>query len=196
MHRLLVASVLLVFWTGHLAAQAKPDAAPVKQSNDPYERRALRERAVTHLDTEAARGFVETLYGDEACLAVFACSLPVARKLAEFHASGKLDKLPRTRQLLRVIGQHGDDVAEFVLLHANELEEPASMDAFLDHPLEIALRLKPLDVAAGEIRARRQYVPPRARIGDEWHALGIVVGMGVITALVIWRIRRARTACL
>ncbi len=137
---------------------------------------------------------MEALYGDEACAAVFACSLPVAQKLAEFHASGKLDKLPRTRQLLTVIGQHGDEVASFVLQHASELEDPVSMDAFLESPLEIALRLKPLEVAAGEVRTRRQVVPRRAETNDGLHALGIVVGGGVFLALVIWRIRRAHAA--
>ena len=74
---------------------------------DPRLRRAYREKAVAMVGPKA-RDFVET-QGDEAVAAIFACSKPVAAKLAEFHVSGEMGKLPRPRDLLRVIAQprHG-----------------------------------------------------------------------------------------
>ena len=86
-----------------LFAQANPYgniSNPYRPGADPRVRRAYREKAVAAVGGPHARDFVET-HGDEAVAAIFACSKPVALKLAEFHASGELGKLPRPRDLLR-----------------------------------------------------------------------------------------------
>ena len=107
---------------------------PYAPGADPRVRRAYREQAVAVVGP-IARDFVET-HGEEAVAAIFACSRPVAVKLAEFHASGELGKLPRPRDLLRVIAQprHGDDVALWAIHHARELTDMDSFDAYLHQP--------------------------------------------------------------
>ena len=128
---------------------------PYGPDADPRVRRAYREKAVATVGPNA-RDFVET-QGDEAVAAIFACSRPVAVKLAEFHASGEMGKLPRPRDLLRVIAQprHGDDVALWAIHHAGELTDTDSFDAYLISPLDYALGLKQLAAGAAEARARR-----------------------------------------
>src|SRR5580658_4584210 len=85
---------------------------------DARTRRALRERAVAAVGP-VARQFVETL-GEEAAVALLACSRPVAVQLAEFFASGQMDLLPRPRDLLVVIAypRHRDAVALWAIQHA------------------------------------------------------------------------------
>ena len=162
-------------------------------------RRAYREKAVAAVGPNA-RDFVET-QGDEAVAAIFACSRPVAVKLAEFHASGEMAKLPRPRDLLRVIAQprHGDDVALWAIHHAGELSDTDSFDAYLISPLEYALGLKRLAAGAAEVRARR--LNQAATTAATWavalsanEKLGIAVGVGflVIVGLLLWRRKQVR----
>ena len=102
-------SVMCLFMAaspGDLFAQFNPYGNrfnPYGPEGDPRMRRAYREKAVAIVGPNG-RDFVET-QGDEAVAAIFACSRPVAEKLAEFHASGEMAKLPRPRDLLRVIAQ-------------------------------------------------------------------------------------------
>ena len=128
---------------------------PYGSGADPRVRRAYREQAVAKVGP-IARDFVET-QGDEAVAAIFACSRPVAVRLAEFHASGEMGKLLRPRDLLRVIAQprHGDDVALWAIAHAGELADTDSFDAYLLSPLDYALGLKQLATGAADARARR-----------------------------------------
>jgi LPXTG-motif cell wall-anchored protein len=165
---------------------------------DPRVRRAHRETAVARLGANA-RDFVET-QGDEAVAAVYACSTPVAAKLAEFHASGEMDKLPRPRDLLRVIAEpsHGDDVALWAIHHSQELTDTDNFDAYLISPLEYALGLKQLAAGAAEARVRRLNRAAMATspslaslLADQ--KLAIVVGLGFlsIVGLLFWRRRKS-----
>jgi hypothetical protein len=133
---------------------------PQYKSDDPRTRRANREKAVA-MTGPIAREFVET-YGDEAVAAIFASSKAVAVKLAEFHASGELGKLPRPVDFLRVIANPRlpDDAANWAILHADELHDTDSFNAYLANPLEYALGLKQLKAGAAEARAKRLNLTP------------------------------------
>jgi hypothetical protein len=184
-----------------LCAQFNPNANRVNPYGwglDPRVRRANREMAVAIVGP-GARDFVET-QGDEAVAAIFACSKPVAVKLAQFHASGELGKLIRPRDLLRVIAQpgHGNDVALWAIHHAGELTDTDCFDAYLMSPLEYALGLKPLEAGAAEARARRlnQVVnapppgPPPLSDGQKLGIAGIFCVLFVIGVL-WWRGKQA-----
>jgi hypothetical protein len=167
-------------------------------STDPRARRAYRERAVATVGP-VAREFVET-QGDEAVAAIFACSRPVAVKLAEFYACGDLGKLPRPRDLLRVIAQpgHGNDVALWAIQHAGELTDTDAFDAYLLTPLDYALGLKDLAAGAAEARARRlsqaamATAPAAAPLSaGEKLAFAGVVGSLVIGGYLLWRRKQA-----
>ena len=113
----------------------------------------------------AGRDFVEA-HGEEAVAAVSRCSKDVAVKLAEFHAGGGLDKLPRPDDLPRAIARpgNGDDVCLWAIKHHEELEDADGFEAYVEDPLEYALGLKKLAAGAAEARARRQAAlaaPPR-----------------------------------
>ena len=109
-----------------------PYASAVESNPDPRARRAQREKAVAVVGPKA-RDFVESR-GEEAVAAIFAVSKPVAEKLAEFHASGEMAKLPRPQDLLRIIARpgHGDDVALWAIAHVRELSDVDSFDAYLE----------------------------------------------------------------
>jgi hypothetical protein len=172
---------------------------------DPRTRRAWREQAVASVGPNA-REFVET-HGDEAVAALFACSRPVAAKLAQFHASGDLGRLPRPRDLLLAIARPGcgDDVTVWAIDHAAELADRDSFDAYLFNPLEYAMGLKALAAGAAEMRARRLQqaampVQPEARpFASGWEELApetkLCITVGVIligiAAIVMWKRRRA-----
>ena len=120
----------------------------------------------------------------------------MAVKLAEFHASGEMGKLPRPRDLLRVIAQpgHGDDVALWAIQHVRELGDIDSFDAYLSSPLEYALGLKPLAAGAAEARARRLHQAAMATTSTAvppWvsERLVIIVSAGVLVlvAVALWR---------
>jgi hypothetical protein len=193
-----VAIVMLSGATTH--GQFNPYAS--KPPSDARTRRSQRERAVATVGP-VARELVET-FGDEAVAALSACSPAGGRKLAEFHATGELAKLPKPRDLLRVIGQrgHGDDVANFAIDHARELADVDQLDAYLISPLEYALGLRPLATGAAEMRALRlnvqaaaaappaQQQPPPLQIDERWAGLLIIGGLGVIGLLVWWKRQR------
>jgi hypothetical protein len=169
---------------------------------DPRYRRSLREKAVAKVGP-VARDFVEAM-GDDAVAAIFACPAQVGEKLARWHASGELGKLPRPRDLLRVIAQpgHGADVALWAIQHTAELMAIDNLDAYLQMPLEYALGLKSLAAGAAEARARRfsQPAPVPARQltlppwADEKTVTIGVVGFLVIVALLLFRRRRGPQA--
>jgi hypothetical protein len=173
---------------------------PYAPGADPRMRRANRERAVATVGP-IARDFVETL-GDEAVAAIFACSRPVAVKLAEFHSSGEIGKLPRPRDLLFVIAEpgHGDDVALWAIHHAGELADVDSFDAYLISPLEYALGLKQLETGAAEVRARHRNqaamatTPWAALSADQRLAIAGGAGLLIMVGLLLWR-RRKSSMC-
>jgi hypothetical protein len=171
---------------------------PVEHT-DPRLQRAQREQAVAAVGP-VARDLVE-MHGADGVLALFACSQPVAVRLAQFHQSGELAKLPRPRDLLRVIAQprHGDDVALWAIDHAGELADTDSFDAYLINPLEYALGLKPLAEGAAQARARRlhQASAPTEFLSREMSSdakLAIALGLGllIILALVLWKRKQPR----
>ncbi|HYV37935.1 MAG TPA: hypothetical protein VE988_19780 [Gemmataceae bacterium] len=162
---------------------------------DPRVRRAYREKAVAIVGPKG-RDFVEA-YGDEAVAAIFACSRPVAVKLAEFHSSGEMSKLPRPAGLLLVIAQprHGDDVALWAIHHAGELADPDSFDAYMLTPLDYALGLKALEQGAAESRARRLHLAAATPIpltNDQ--KLAIFGGVGVVLIVIVWLWRRKQAS--
>ena len=169
---------------------------------DPRVLRANRERAVATVGP-IARELVET-HGEEAVAAIFACTKPVAVKLAEFNASGEMRKLPRPRDLLRVIAQprHGDDVALWAINHVRELTDTDCFDAYLLSPLEYALGLKQLAAGAAEARTRRlslAAVPampaaPPPLLSEEKLVIAGVVGFLVIAGLLLWQRKRSSVA--
>jgi hypothetical protein len=130
--------LLLAAPPANLDAQFNPYGnwpTPYQSNADPRVRRANREKAVAAVGP-IARGLVET--HDEAVNALLACSKPVAVKLAEFHASGEMSKLPRPGALLRIIATvvgNGDDVAVWAINHARELGDIDHFDAYLLTPL-------------------------------------------------------------
>jgi hypothetical protein len=178
-------------------------------------RRAQREHAVAYAGP-VARDLIDT-HGDEAVAAIFACSRSVAAKLASFHASGELGKLPRPRSLLLVIAQPrpGDDVALWAIAHVHELRDVDRFNAFLLHPLHYALGLKQLEAGAAEVRTRRlnqvafqqppvaaPHVPPAPPAAalqvppappplsaEEKLAVAVVAGLMVTVGFVLWRRR-------
>ena len=199
--------VLITMPPIRLFAQVNPAAGRVAPadawSTDPRARRARREQAVAQVGP-AARDFVET-QGDEAVAAIFACSKSVAGKLAEFHASGGLGKLPRPNNLLRAIGRpsNGDDVALWAIQHASALEDPDSFDAFVQNPLEYALGLKQLEDGAAEMRARRMNaaaaspaVPPAVPLAlpqvSQQELILVGAGCLILVALWLWRRKQLR----
>jgi hypothetical protein len=164
---------------------------PYAAHPDPRVRRAHRERAVAAVGP-VARDLVET-HGDEAVAALFACPKPVAVRLAEWHAASELGKLPRPRDLLRVIAmpQHGGDVALWAMQHAGELTDVDSFDAYLFNPLEYALGLKPLAAGAAEARARRlsQAAAATPAAAPPWtHQQLALAGGGLllVVGLLVW----------
>lgn len=205
LHRLV--SVLCIALAGSpagLFGQSNPNAP----ARDPRARRAWREQAVANVGA-VARDFVET-HGDEGVGALFACSKPVAVKLANFHASGEMARLPKPRDLLLAIAMPGcgDDVALWAISHGAELTDRDSFDAFLMAPLEYAMGLKTLAAGAAEMRAQRlqaamavrpaaQPLPPPPMNGWEGMApetklciTGGVVLIG-IAAISMWRRKQA-----
>jgi len=164
---------------------------------DPRMRRAHRERAVAIVGP-GARDFVET-HGDQAVAAIFACSKPVAVKLAEFHACGELDRLIRPRDLLWVIAQpgNGNDVALWAIYHSNELFDRDAFDAYLLSPMEYAMGLKDIATGAAEARARRlnQAVASRPLTHDEKVGLAGLAGCLAIVGFLYWRRRRQSAMC-
>lgn len=165
-------------------------AAYAHGQGNPYQRRALREQAVAYAGTQA-RAFVET--GDEAALALLACSPSGAAKLVEFHSSGALDRTPRPADLLRCIAMCGDDVLLFAIQHAKELEEPDAFSAFIHAPLDYALGLKQLEQGAAEVKGAKLSYYAAAQ-NRQWSSKHIVLlaGIAAIAGLVIWRRRRNR----
>lgn len=128
--------------------------APAPKPSDPRARRAAREHAVAQVPE--ARAFVEA-YGEDAVAVLFATTRPVGKKLAAFHGSGDLDKLPRPADLLRVIASPnaGDDVAVWAMDHAQELRDVDHFQAYLAEPMDYALALRSLAAGAAEFRSRR-----------------------------------------
>lgn len=170
-----------------------PGAEPVV---DPRTRRANREKAVAIVGSNA-HDFVET-QGDEAVAAIFTCSKPVAEKLVEFHISGGLAKLPRPRELLRIIAQprHGDDVAVWAIDHADELGDADSFYAYLSSPLDYALGLKQLAAGAAELQARRSHQTEVTATRPPGQGLTMLVGVGLLSfvGIVLWRHRQSSMA--
>ncbi len=197
-----VFGVLVAAPTNYLQAQVKGYSAKSTSYSphfdataDPRVRRANRERAVAVVGP-CAREFVEAL-GDDAVAALFACSKPVAVKLAKFHDSGELGKLSKPRDLLYVIAQprHGDDVALWAIQHAGELNDLDCFDAFLLNPLEYALNLKQLAAGANEVRASRltaaaamsSWQPPM----EPRQGIALGIGMVIVALPLAWMCLRS-----
>lgn len=199
--------LLMVFPSASLFAQfnAKTSRETLESSSDPRVRRAHREKAVATIGP-IARQFVET-YGEEAVAAIFACSKSVAVKLAEFHASGELGRLPRPRDLLCVIAnpRHRDDVALWAIGHASELTDPDSFDAYLANPLEYAMGLRALQTGAASVRTNRLNpatsntetattkpgLTLSSLVDDDRVGITACICLVILTVIAIWRKKRS-----
>ncbi len=151
-----------------------------------YQRRQIREKAVMWAGPES-RAFVET--GDEAAVALLACSPLGARKLVAFHESGLLGKVARPTDLLRIITLYGDNALLFAVQHAGELRDPDRFQAFMATPLDYSLGLKSLDQGVAEARTVNLSYFARS---PPWDARTVVFfgGIAAIAGLVVWRRRR------
>jgi hypothetical protein len=163
----------------------------------PREKRAAREFAIARVGI-VARSLVET-YGESAVNALFACSVPVGQRLAEFHNAGKLAEFPRPAALLDCIGQpgNGDDVALWAMQpeHARQLTDPAAFEAYLLAPLDHALGLRDLATSAAEVRAHRiaSQAPRGLSALPRWLDGQVIVGGLAVLGIVIlflWRKRQ------
>jgi hypothetical protein len=186
-----ISALLLLTLAQPLVAQFNPYSPSLPGNNDPRARRAMRERAVAYAG-DASREFIET-QGEPAVVAIFACSQDGARKLVEFHNSGKLAKLPRPAELLRVIAMpgHGDDVVIFAMQHETELTDVDHFDAYLLSPLDYAYSLRKLSEGAAEARARRlsgQAAPWQYTL--DGRTVGVGVSILGLLLLLWWRSRR------
>jgi len=187
-----------------------PDPA-CAQGFDPYmpppidarTQRARREWAFAYAGgTPSARVAVEK-FGESFVVAASAVSPSVAARLAEFAASPDgLSNLPRPNDLLHVIGspQMGDDVAIWVMQHAQDLRDADAFQAFLGRPLEICLGLESLSAAAAQYRANRLAAaaappptPPQTiydfRMPSDWRPFAVG---GAALLLVVWWLWRRR----
>jgi hypothetical protein len=198
---LLTILVLVGFPAPELFGQMIARGVAVPSSADPRQRRYLRENAVAWAGP-AARSLVESACGDEAAVALLRCSRGAARRLAAFHVSGELAKLP-SRDLLLAIGHPngGDAICLYAIKHANELIDPVCWEVFMEAPLEFALGLRQLPAAAAE--RREQAIPLPAvewppmthpsinpasyRRALTWGGIGLAVAV-----LLIWRRRRRK----
>ena len=172
-----------------------PDLPPPQKTA--REKRAERDKAVAYIgeDDELPVVYRKLRRGVRRG---FGCSQPVAAKLAAFHCSGQLGKLPRPRELLSVIAQqgNGNDVALFAIQHGHELEDEPCFSAFVDAPLDFALGLKTLSQGAAEVKARRD---GEARNGPlvgitDWKPVWCIGGGAAVIALLLWKIRQRRRA--
>lgn len=182
-----------------------PDPA-YAQGFDPYmppqidarTQRARREWAFAYAGgTPQARTAVEK-YGENFVIATSGVSREVAARLADFAASPDgLCKLPRPNDLLHVIGgpQMGDDVAIWVMQHAQDLRDADAFQAFLGRPLEICLGLESLSAAAAQYRASRLAAAaasppsPDFRLPSDWRPFAVG---GAALVLVLWWLWRRR----
>ncbi len=157
---------------------------------DSFQRRATRERAVAWSGVHCRR-FIEEI-GDSAALACLACSPWNANRLAQFHYSGQLGRLPDPDRILLAIAHNGDSVAWFVIHHAQELEEPDECSAFLLNPAEYALSLKTLEQGATEVRASKMAQYATAQNRQQWNpkTIALFLGLSVVAGLIAWRRKR------
>jgi hypothetical protein len=197
MNRFILTLLLFGVPTG-LLAQPYGDGTEAVARN----RRATREKAVSHAGP-AARVLVECDYGDDGARALLNCSPETASRLAEFHASGGFTKVPRANEVFGVIARQrsGDEIAQWVIEHANELTDPDAVSAFLAEPITFVLSLKKLSAVVAEKRARDAEKPastdapsrPWLTASDKQALFGLVAVVGLIVFWIWWRRRAART---
>lgn len=158
------------------------------------EKRQERDKAVAFLGPET-RPFIESC--DEASVAVFACSKPVALKLSEFYASGGFQKIAKYREvLLAIANDGGDDCALYIVQNGDKLHNEDNLDAFLAKPLDYAMRLRDLESGGAEVKAARLSAAqsvPLFGITD-WKPVAGIGGIVAIVGLALWRIRQRRRA--
>jgi hypothetical protein len=186
---MLFSGVLVALMPSAVAAQSRP--ADCFDPADPRALRAMREKAVASVGP-IARNFVEA-WGESAVAAIFACTKPTATKLAQFHAEGKLSRLPRPDLLLGVIGRpkHGDAVALFAMQHYEELIDETRYRVFLNDALTFSLELRSLDAGVAKYSAEVRDAQRRQEEGQQEDIVNqmIVVGVIVVLALTAWGYR-------
>jgi hypothetical protein len=164
---------------------------PVQNDNSPRARRAARERAVAKLGEEA-RPFIEE-YGEAAVAAIENLTPEAGKKLAGFHKSGGLGRMPSPTELLRCLADRdkgGDEVALWVIARHAELEDPDAWEAFSRCPLEYVLGLKNLRHEATRVRSNRLTPPPALPWWqDRQHLPWFWAGVGLLV-LVVYLVRR------
>jgi hypothetical protein len=175
--------VLLVFSTPVASGQGY---SPIQAKNvDPRVKRLARERAVAYVGA-IGRPLVE-IYGEDAVAAIFACSKATGRKLAEFHVTGRLDKVPNPVRLLNAIATHSDPVATFAIGHCQELADEWRFEAFIADPMTYAMALKNLDAGVAENRQELENTERQQKV-----MLGVGGGLMLLVALLVLRFRQRR----
>ncbi len=135
-------------------AQFNPLPLPQEQI-EARSKRAAREQIVARVGAES-RPFVEA-YGDVAVAALRACSVQVAKRLAEFHPEG-LEKFPRPGSFLGILHEYeggADDICLLAMQHADELHDIDAFNAFLAAPFDYVYGLHRLADGATMMRANR-----------------------------------------
>jgi hypothetical protein len=141
--------------------------------------------------------------GDVALAALQSCTPPTGRRLCMFFNDGRAEKLDFDA-LLACIARpgNGEEVAAWAMAHAADLEDPAAFQAYVNDPLPIALRLKPLDSMVAEFREGERVRESAAEAAQQpWRTpelspwllpAGVLVVGAVVVALK--RRRAAKTA--
>ncbi len=170
-----------------------PNTPGMQSPYDAKAKRAAREAVVKKLGP-SSRDFIEA-HGEPAVAACNACSPAGGTKLASFHASGDLDRLPAPAQLLAVIGNFrgGDDVVHFAVAHVDELQDRERFNVFLADPMTFSLSLKSLDRGVAESRLQAEQFRQQTERQAHDHLIGQYVGGGIalLVLLGIWQYRRS-----
>lgn len=191
--------ISLLFWVLLAAVAFGQGFNPYTPQSDPRAMRARREQAVTHVGSDQiARKIVEE-FGEDAVAALLACSPETAKRLAQWHNNGDLNRqVVKPRDLLRVIGQPGaaDEVAVFAMQNADKFGDVDVLDAYTSAPLFYTCGIKKLSDGASEMRARRVQVdaPRGMPTSMDVQTQLVVIGMGLVILVVIYRWWKSRQA--
>jgi hypothetical protein len=193
MKRLMLTLLVGICLAPELCGQSPSFKRPASPPEKPIDRRALRELAVHHAGT-SSRSLVESVYGDEAALALLNCSGKTASRLVEFHNSGGLSRVCCPRELLLCVAgpDLGDAICRYVVEHEEELADRDCCEAFLSKPQEFVLNLKKLSDAAKERRDRRnpmQWLSNPSSIPNNVREWACSLALGVIGILIVSRVR-------
>lgn len=141
--------IALVLLTLSPAAPAQGEFDP---GSGPKAVRAAREAQVARVGV-VARDLVEAY--PEAAAALACCRMETARRLAEFHNAGGLNRVALPRDLLAAISRHradADTVAAWAVENADSLRDVHQCRAYCHDPLPFCLKLDTVERAGAQWR--------------------------------------------